>query len=229
MIHLLTGNKKERKNSITDICIQQGIKTGKVQHFYVDDFRDINFENSIPLNTGLFGERECFVFHESVRDLALKTILKNYSETEHILIFSEDSILKKDLTIFEKIGAGIQQFEKEQKIESAKYNTFALADLLGARDKKNLWLGFREAIGSGISAEEIHGIMFWQIKNLALVKTSSTNPGMSPFVYSKNQSFVNNYSLAEIQNLAGKMVKIFHTRDTYSTLEIDLEKIILGL
>lgn len=228
MIHLLTGNKKERKDFIKNICEQQGIDISTTQNLYSNDFKEVSFENTIPVYTGLFAERECFVVHDAVRDLAIKTILKNYSETDHILIFSEETILKKDLTSFEKIGADIKQFEKEQKIESQKYNTFALADLLGTRDKKNLWLGFREAT-STVSAEEIHGILFWQIKNLALVKTSNTNPGMSPFVYSKNQSFINNYTLAEIQDLAADMTKMFHTRDTYSTLEIDLEKVILEL
>lgn len=228
MICLLTGNKKERKDFAAEICVQQGLDAGKTQHFHTDDFKDQKFENIIPLNTGLFDERECFVFHNLVRDVVNKTLLKNYAETKHILIFSEDSILKKDLKNFEAIGAGIHQFKTEEKKESKKYNTFALADLLGARDKKNLWLGFRDAIAT-VSAEEIHGILFWQLKTLALVKTSSSNPGLNDFVYRKNQSFVANYTLEEIKHLAGEMIKIFHTRDTYSTLEIDLEKIILGL
>ncbi len=228
MIFLLVGNKKERKDFVRYICEEQGLDIQHIQRFYADDFLESSFSSRVPIYTGLFGERECFVFHNIVRDVVNKDLLKSYSETDHILIFSEDSILKKDLIFFEKIGAGIHQFEKEVKIESQKYNTFTLADLLGARDKKNLWLAFREAI-STVSAEEIHGILFWQIKNLALIKTSTSNPGMSPFVYSKNQSFVNNYSLPEIQELSAEMVKIFHTRDTYSTLEIDLEKIILGL
>ncbi len=235
MIYLLTGNKKERKEYVQKLCKQQGIEILSVQNLYFDNFKEIPFENVIPENIGLFGEIECFVAHDCVRDLKIKDILKNYFETEHQLIFSEDSILKKDLTVFQKAGVTIQQFNSEKKIESEKYNTFALADLLGQRDKKSLWMAYRDAI-SNVSAEEIHGILFWQIKNLALVIKHNLSldagrqvQGMNSYVFKKNQSFVKNYSLDEIQELSKKMTEIFHKRDTYNTLEIDLEKLILSL
>ena len=228
MIYLLTGNKKERKEYIYNLCREQGIDIETIQHFYNDSFKEISFYDSVSADTGLFAERECFVFHDAVRDLEVKDILKNYLHTPHLLIFSEDSILKKDQNIFEKAGISLNEFSKEQKIEETKYNTFALADLLGKRDKKNLWLGFREAIEM-VSAEEIHGILWWQIKNLALVKKSTKNPGLSPFVYSKNQSFVKNFTDDEIKKMSHDLIHMFHTRDTYCTLEIDLEKFILSL
>jgi len=228
MIYLLVGNKKERRDFIKNLCSEKNISENSIHHLYDNSFKELSFQNLVPVNRGLFSETELFVFHECVRVLDIKNILKEYSETEHNLFLLEDSILKKDLTTFQKSEVTIHQFEKEQKNETKKYNTFALADLLGRRDKKNIWLGFREAI-TQVSAEEIHGILFWQIKNLALVKTSTTNPGMNPFVYKKNQSFVNNYSEGELKILSQKMTRMFHKRDSYSTLEIELEKFILEL
>ena len=228
MIHLLTGNKKERKDFIQNICKQQGLHSEQTQYLYADSFREQSFESLIPMNTGLFDERECFVIMDAVRDLPIKTILKKYDDTEHILIFSENSLLKKDLTVFEKINAQITEFSKETEDKKERYNTFTLADLFGARDKKNLWLGYRQAIDSGISVEEIHGILFWQLKNLALVKNGNTEK-LSPFVLKKNESFVQNWTLEEIQNSVSELTKMYHMRDTYSTLEIDVEKLILSL
>lgn len=228
MIHLVTGNKKQSREYIHKLATQQGLDISKSYNLYDNDFAQTDFEQIIPIHTGLFGERELYIIHNSVRELDIKNILKHYSAADHVIVFREDSILKKDLTQFEKISAHIQQFEKELEIKTKKYNTFDLADLLGARDKKNLWLGFRQAIVQ-TSAEEIHGILFWQIKNLALVKSSTQNPGMNNFVYSKNQKFAEKYSLSEIQNLADKMLRMFHVRDTYKTLEIDLETMILEL
>ena len=226
MIYLLLGNKNERKIAVQEICKQQNIETNQVQNLYEHSFKEVSFENLIPVFTGLFNQRECYVIHGAVRDLGIKSLLKDYSRTEHIVIFSEETLLKKDRTLFEKNNVEIREFEKEQKAEVKKYNTFALADVLGQRDKKNLWLGFRDAIKL-VSAEEIHGILFWQLKNLLLVKTSSENPGLNPFVYRKNQSYAGNFSEDEIRNLMQQMTKIFHKRETYSTLEIELEKIIL--
>jgi DNA polymerase III delta subunit len=228
MIVLLTGNKTEQKAYIKNLCEQQGILSERIQHFYSDDFEEKSFENIVPVNTGLFGERECFVLHNVTRDIPLKTILKDYASSEHILIFSEESILKKDRTAFEKIGANIKEFAKEEKKEEKKVNTFALADFLGEKNKKNLWLAFREAIESGESPESIHGILFWQMKNLALVKAGDTKE-MSPYVARKNEVFARNWTTEEIQNFASQLTKIYHTRDTYSTLEIEIEKMILLL
>jgi len=61
MIILLTGKKELQKKAIREICEQQNLDASSIQHFYVDDFSDFSFEQKIPVNTGLFGERECFV------------------------------------------------------------------------------------------------------------------------------------------------------------------------
>ncbi|MGB0925393.1 MAG: hypothetical protein ACPGTS_01650 [Minisyncoccia bacterium] len=228
MIHLVTGNKNQSRAYIHNLATQQGLDISKAYNLYDNDFAQGSFQEIVPVHTGLFGERELYVIHNSVRNLDIKNILKQYAESDHVIVFREDSVLKKDLIQFQKIDAHVEQFEKEQKPEVKKYNTFALADLLGARDKKNLWLGYRQAI-TQTSAEEIHGILFWQVKNLALVKTSNTNPGMNNFVFSKNQQFAKKYTLAEIQALAERLTYMFHTRDTYRTLEIDLEQFILEL
>ncbi len=228
MITLITGNKTEQKKHIQKLCEQQNISYEQVRHFYADDFKERSFENLIPLNTGLFGERECFVFHDIVREIPLKTLLKNYADTEHILIFLEESVLKKDRSAFEKVGAEIQEFAKVIEEKKETFNTFALADLLGKKDKKNLWLAFRGAVEKGESPESIHGILFWQMKNLALVKNGDTK-GMSPFVLRKNFVFAQNWTREAIQNFSSQLVRIYHQRDTYSTLEIEMEKMILGL
>ncbi|MCA9351664.1 hypothetical protein KC929_02705, partial [Patescibacteria group bacterium] len=80
------------------------------------------------------------------------------------------------------------------------------------------------------SPEEIHGILFWQVKNLALVQSSSGQvPGMNPFVYRKTSGFVKNFTQAEIKDIARSLDNMFHNRDTYSTLDIELEKLILAI
>ncbi len=228
MIILTTGQKNKRKAYIIELCEQQGVDYAKAQHFYADDFEEQSFESRVPVNTGLFGERECFVLHNVARELFLAKVLKHYADTEHLLIFSEDSVVKKDRETFQKYHAHIQEFEKEEKKEAKKYNTFALADLLGEKNKKKLWLAFREAVESGVSAEEIHGVLFWQLKTLALVKRGATD-GMNDYVVRKNEVFAHYWTSKEIQTLANHFTKIYHQRDTYSTLEIEMEKLILSL
>jgi hypothetical protein len=228
MIHVVVGNKKERQNHIAELYKQYGFERGQVQHLYDNDVKASSFHDMVPVDTGLFGEAECYVVHNCIRDLDIQTIFELYKGTEHQIIFSEDTILKKVRTTAEKYGIEITEFEKEKKESKKTFNIFALADALGNRNKKQLWLLFREAIVNA-SPEEIHGILFWQMKNLALVKTSTTNPGMNGFVYTKNKTFAENFSKMDLLTINARLVRMFHERDSHSTLEIELEKMILAL
>ena len=224
MLHLISGNKADRKK------FAQSIASGKnlsPQFIYGDDIGEEGINSFVNTHTGLFGDIEMFVIDSYARDIR-KEFLLDYSASANIIIFSEDSTTKPVRALFEKSGAEITEFEKEAKSTEVKFNVFSLTDAFGARDKKNLWLLFTEAIKKS-SPEEIHGILFWQIKNMFLVKTSTTNPGLNSFVYQKNQGFAQKFSLAELHRYAQNMLTMFHKRDTYSTLELELERFILSL
>lgn len=225
MLYLLHGKSQERKEYIRNLGTEFSLTP---QHIYDNDVQSVEIENLVSVQTGLFGDKEMYVIHSLARILDIKNILKGYAESDNIFIFSEETVTKPITKAFEKYEANIQDFGKEEKVKENKFNMFSLTDALGARDKKNLWLLFQEAVKSG-SPEEIHGILFWQVKNLALVKTSSTNPGMNPFVYNKTSGYAAKFTFEEIQKMARDLVYMFHNRDTYSTLDIDLEKFILAL
>jgi hypothetical protein len=225
MLYLLHGKSEKRKEYIKNIATKLSLIP---QHIYDNDVQNTEIENLVSVQTGLFGDKEIYVLHSVARVLDIKNILAGYSESENIFIFSEDTITKPITKEFEKYTSNIHDFGKEEKSNERKLPVFNLADELGRRDKKNLWLLFQELAGK-VSAEEIHGILFWGIKNMMLVKTSPTNPGLAPFVYTKTKKYADNYSVEELQNLSRNFTHIFHTRDTYNTLDIDIEKIILSL
>jgi len=225
MLHLISGKSEQRKEYIKKIAVEYNLVP---QHIYDNDIQNVEINSLVSTQTGLFGDKELYVIHSSTRDLDLKNILSGYVESENIIIFSEETVTKPIIKVFEKNEATIQDFGKEEKSTENKFNMFSLTDALGARDKKKLWLLFQEAIKNG-SPEEIHGILFWQIKNLALVKNSSTNPSMNPFVYKKTSGYAQKFTDQEIKKMTTKLVHMFHNRDTYSTLAIELEKFILAL
>lgn len=228
MIFIVVGNKIERQKYIHDICAEHQIEKSYIQHIYDNDLKNAPFHHLVSIDTSLFGDSECYVLHDLLRDLDIKNIFEEYKDSPHIIVFSEDSILKKITTEAEKKDIQVIEFEKEKKQEKTSFNIFSLADALGNRDKKQLWLLFREAIQNA-SPEEIHGILFWQLKNMTLVKTSNSNPGLNNFVYSKNKKFVGNFSKSDLLRLNAEFIRMFHERDSYSTLDIELEKMILSL
>lgn len=225
MLHLISGISQKRKEYIQAIASEGNLTP---THIYDNDITERDITELVSTQSGLFGDKELYVIHDLARNLELKSILPDFRESENIIIFSEESVTKPITATFEKNKAIIKDFGKEVKAKEKGLPVFNLADELGKRDKKNLWLLFQELVIE-VSPEEIHGILFWQIKNMMLVKTSKENPGLAPFVYTKNKSYANNYSAQELKDLSKKFTHIFHSRDSYSTLDIEIEKIILSL
>jgi len=225
MLYLISGKSESRKEFISNLATELSLTPVRI---YDNDIQSVEIQNLVSVQTGLFGDKELYVLHSLARTLDIKNLLTQYAESDNIFIFSEDTTTKPIVKIFEKYESNIQDFGKEEKIKKNDFNIFSLTDALGARDKKNLWLLFHRAIKNA-SPEEIHGILFWQVKNLALVKTSQTNPGMNPFVYQKTSGYAHKFTLQEIQKMARDLVHMFHNRDTYSTLDIEIEKFILSL
>lgn len=228
MIEFVVGARSDLSSYIDKLIEREGFNRDHITKLYSQNFEQDLFQNLVPVHAGLFGEKEFFIIYESVRSLDLAALIDEYSLSDHYIIFYEESLLKKDKNILEKNKIPVREFEKKQKLNKKQFNTFLLADLFGERKKKELWLSFQQAI-QNVSPEEIHGILFWQLKNLVLVKTSTVNPGMNNFVYTKNKAFIKNYSLEELQKYSLTLLKMFHMRDVYNTLEIDLEKFILDL
>lgn len=224
MLYLVAGIPEKRKSLIHSL-IPEGMTP---QHIFDNDISEKDFLKSVSTQPGLFGDKELYVLHNLCRTLDLKHTLKVCAESENIFIFSEESITKKIHDEFSKHTEHIKDFGLIPKKEDKGFNIFALTDALGNRDKKYLWTLFQAAHETS-SPEEIHGVLFWQIKNLALVAFSEGNPGLKPFVYSKNKTFLKNYTKQEILSYAQLFTDMFHERDTYSSLNIELEKFILSL
>ena len=225
MLYLLHGKSDKRKEYINTLVQKYSLVP---QHIYDNDIQEKQLIQVVSTQTGLIGDKECYVIHDLARMLDLKSLLAGFAESENVFVFSEDTVTKPIIKIFDKYNAEIHDLGKEEKARKEEFNMFSLTDALGARDKKKLWLLFQEAVQKG-SPEEIHGILFWQLKNLALVKSSSQNPGMNPFVYNKTSGYAQKFSDQEIKKFIQDFTHMFHNRDTYSTLDIELEKFILAL
>jgi DNA polymerase III delta subunit len=225
MIHLISGITEKRKKYIRKLAEEESLTP---EHISEQELQDREISDLVSVQTDLFGGKFLYVIHDLARELDLKNLLSDYAESENIFVFSEATITKKIKNAFEKHNAIIQDFGKEVVKKEHKFNSFLLADALGERNKKKLWILLQEAL-KNTSAEEIHGILFWQIKNLLMVLGSNSNPGMHDFVYKKNQRFAQKWNKEELIDLSHRLVSVFHNRNVYRTLAIDLEKITLSI
>jgi len=184
---------------------------------------------------GLF-ERKFIVFgsrlfeNKEIKEAVLEK-LQDIGRSENVFIFLEGAVDKPSLALIEKVAAKVQNFEKNQT-KKEEFNMFALADALGERNRGRLWMLYTKAMREGAAAEEISGILFWQVK--AIIQAARAEgpaaAGMSPFVFQKSKRYAKNFSGEEISGLASKIVSLYH--DAHRGLvdfEVGLERFALSL
>ena len=143
------------------------------------------------------------------------------SSNQYIVI--ESALLAPQRKKFEKYAATIEEFKKAP---TAPFNPFAMADALSVRDKKSLWVLLQAAVRQGVSAEEIIGTLWWQLKSLRLaaLTTTPSEAGMKDFPYNKSKRTLQNFKPGELESLSAGLLRVYHdghggVRDTMEGLE----------
>ncbi len=176
---------------------------------------------------------------------------KELAESPHIFIFLEGKIDKATLTKLEKVAAKSQAFEVNGSSDGfggksrnfavgetggqfsiGEFNIFGLGDALGRRDRKELWFLYSKAALRDIPAEEIHGILFWAWKSMALAAASkdAAEAGINPYVFQKSSGFAKNFSKEELANMGGRLVRMSHDAHRGKVdFDIELERFVLGV
>lgn len=123
----------------------------------------------------------------------------------------------------------IESFAKEK---TDTFNTFAFADALANRDKKTLWILLAQSMRQGLSAEEIIGVLWWQIKSmrLALVTKSAIEAGMKEYPYNKAKRALRNFKEGEIEKLSHQLMIVYHQgHGGEKDILVGLEEWVLGV
>ncbi len=151
--------------------------------------------------------------------------------SSHIFLAIEHNPAKKIVDVVSKHAEKTQEFAKPER-KKEFFNTFALGDALGSKDKKSLWVGYLEALKQGISAEEICGVLFWQVKNitLAMHTKSASESKLSPFVDSKARKFAKNFTKNELREISSALVESTEkVRNGEGEMEVLLERVVLNV
>ncbi len=163
---------------------------------------------------------------------ALLELLPRVGSSENVFIFVEGILSKPVLKIFKECAEQIQEYSTDKKECKPAFNIFSLADALGARDRKTLWVMYQKAVRSEASPEELSGILFWQIKNLMLARQSASAraAGLNPFVFGKAKRFGRNFSQDELTKIASKLITLYHDAHRgLADFETGLERFVLNI
>lgn len=175
-----------------------------------------------------------------VADILMKK-LKEIKESPNFFVFLEGKLNKKELEKFEKFAEKSEKFDKaESKLtkkealaaKGEKIDFFEFTNALGDKNKKQLWTLYQEAMEGGVPAEEVHGILFWQVKAMlsAVRSKDAGEAGLNPYVYTKSKSYAKNFGDKKLKEMSARLFEMYHEAHRGKIdFIIALEKLILGL
>lgn len=159
----------------------------------------------------LFGEAQTIVIDTPVEQLAedVPPLLDAMAASVDTYIIIEGPLLAAAKKMYAKHTA---ELHEHTATKAQCFNTFALADALATRNKKQLWVLLQEASSSGIAAEEIIGVLWWQLKSLRLaaITKSAADAGMKDFPYNKAKRALGALPLAEVERLSHELLQVYH-------------------
>ena len=138
-----------------------------------------------------------------------RTILK---DTDH-RVFIREKDPGKDLTAFFARLGEVKEYKIAKKIEKRE-NSFAIADAIGARNKKNAWVEYEKTRKRGAAIEEVHGTVFWAFKSMyiagSLTAAEAAKAGMKEYTYRNYHQFSKKYLGEELVTRLRELKEMYH-------------------
>lgn len=173
-------------------------------------------------------------------ETALAEHLPAMAESPNIFIISERRPHADFLRTAKKLAYEAREFSMigARRLPAGRhgepFNNFSVSDAFGRRDRKGAWLSLTRALAAGAAGEELAGILFWQIKNMLLVKKSrpadggAEQLGLKPFAFDKARDFAERFSESELEDSAASLVDLIHlSRRRGEDLLVGLELFLL--
>lgn len=241
MIYLFYGTDLVRSRTAAT-KLSEGLLTKKPDATYIaidsENFKQEVFEELLVAQ-GLF-ESKAVVLIKDISSHKEGSVwvseqIKNIAESPNIFIFAEPAgdLAKK----LEKQSEKATEYIAKEIVTKERFNIFLLTDALARRDKKEAWVLYCQALRKGQTPDEIEPMLFWQIKNLLLVKEYEKNPAngpketnLKPFVFSKALSSAKLWERDELENILTSLVYLQRdARSGEEDLDIGLEKVLLSI
>ncbi len=184
-------------------------------------------------STGLFNRKHVVTLLDILsHDDYGESVLAHFPEmadSENIFIVRDGKLKVKEAKACMEHAEECTEFTLAKSAEEKAFSVFSLTDALGNRDKKNLWILYQEALREGHVAEEIHGLLVWQIKTLVQIAKGATKD-MKPYVLGKGKRSLVNYKDDEATDKLFELTVMYHeARRGGLELPLALERFILAL
>ncbi len=128
---------------------------------------------SLASTDALFGGKQTYVLQGALsgeRSEEFVDLLEVFAESPHTFVLVEEKLLKLQRDAATKVGAKIEEEKKEKK--EWKFDQFGVAQALGTKDKKKLWLALMASFAAGEKGEAVAGLMAWKARAMRDVNLS---------------------------------------------------------
>jgi len=184
-------------------------------------------------SVSLFGDVNSYLIDSPSSNIELWNDVIRAIETlqasPSLFVIVDGALLAAQVKAINPYAARSELFTKGAQVS---FNVFALAETLGQRDKKNLWILLSAAQRHGLSAEEIIGTLWWQLKSMRLaeITQSAAEAGMKDYPYNKAKRSLKHYKEGELEQLTESLLTVYHQghggeRDIW----VGLEEWVLGV
>ena len=216
MLTILVGQNVDARAKRLDAILSKEREKGSEVVLY----NDVNFNKEEIIfsaqSVSLFGVKNVFVLsgiydNTEVRP-DLENILTALSESSEYFILSEKSLLAPFMKKVSALKADVEKFDDGKAEKKEIFNVFALTDAYCDKKRSMAWAIYRAGISEGLDAYELHGKIFWAVKNMILTKKTSTavEAGLHPFVYGKTKKSAEKFTLEELQKSLIALSTMFH-------------------
>lgn len=208
----------------------QGLGVGVATQVGDGDYSAGRVVESIAAQS-LFGGTEFYVLDTPSNDSEFEAEvidnLKELAASANVFVVLESSLLAPARKKYEKHTDTV-----EEKIanKAERFNTFAIAEALAKKDKKNLWMLLQQARETGVRDEELVGILWWQLKALSLASLTNTadEANMKDYPYKKAQQALRNFNEGEVSALMQSLLELYHEgHQGVKDMDVALEQWIL--
>ena len=224
MIHVFYGNDtvgvRTKAYAFLAPFEEQGVRIVRID---ADSFQEGVIRDAVGA-VSLFGDQTAYVLDTpssaAVFGQEVEALLQALSESPNLFVVIEGTLLAGPKKTWGKHAASMTEFSADK---GRTFNVFALADSLSRKDKKTLWLGLCEAKQAGLSAEEIIGTLWWQLKTLRLaaITKNAQEAGMKDFPYNKAKRSLSYFKEGEIDHLSHTLLSVYHDGHV-GVVDIDL-------
>jgi len=233
MLHLIYGNDtitvRQKAHEFIGIEEKKGVKVERIE---IENYAEGVFADIVGA-VSLFGEKTLYVIDtpsgkaEMYEDVL--THLEAFAASGNTFLVLEEALLVPQKKKFQKHTHSMEEYKKKA---DERFNAFGMADCLARKDKKNFWLQLQQAKQSGLSAEEIIGTLWWQLKSMRLARltTSAAQAGMKDFPYNKAKQALRTFKEDEIESLSKTLLTVYHDGHLGKVdIDIALERWVLSL